>query len=295
MEEKLLLPSVNETAAIALKPKTAALCYDRVWGTSDDIVPRPIRCWGGTKAELSGKGLAADFNIKTNRAPIAAMIGPKEKQLEMLRASTDYGLAATFRDIAKSFSKEHGVYMVPIFDFIKQRDQIYQPGDRAVIMTTLSNLDIVDEKQVTWEQVMQFRSDEEMKGKYRRLLHWIDKEMIGNPQNFVEDEISQKLEDYMSALRKHGIKTVVGTVEEALDGRLITGASATAVAFANWGHPSLGILAGMGLIIGKVAVKLIKTYLDFDDIERGPNSEISWVYEVKKLSGKRLNSLKRKG
>jgi hypothetical protein len=33
MEGKLLLPSENEIAAIALKPKRAALCYDRVWGT----------------------------------------------------------------------------------------------------------------------------------------------------------------------------------------------------------------------------------------------------------------------
>jgi len=286
MEEKLLLPSVNETTAIALKPKTAALCYDRVWGTSDDIVPRPIRCWGGTQAELNGTGLAAEYNIKTDRAPIVAMIGPEDKKIKMLRASTSFGLALTFRTISRSFSGKHGVPLIPVLDFLKQRDNIYQKGNREVIITTLANLDIADEKQLTWEQVMQFRSDEEMKGKYRRLLHWIDKEMIGNPQNFVEDEISQKLEDYMSALKKHGIKTVVGTVEEALDEKLIIGASATAMAFANWGHPNLGILAGIGLIIGKVAVKLTKTHLDFDDIERGPNSEISWVYEVKKLSGK---------
>jgi hypothetical protein len=49
------------------------------------------------------------------------------------------------------------------------------------------------------------------------------------------------------------------------------------------GHPTFGILAGAGLILGKVGVKLAQVLLDFNDVERGPNSEISWVYEVKRL------------
>jgi hypothetical protein len=34
-QEKILLPSEGETAAITLKPKTAALYFDRVWATSE--------------------------------------------------------------------------------------------------------------------------------------------------------------------------------------------------------------------------------------------------------------------
>lgn len=40
--------------------------------------------WGGSTVELDGRGLAADFNIKTNRAPIAAMVGPEDKKLEIM-------------------------------------------------------------------------------------------------------------------------------------------------------------------------------------------------------------------
>ncbi len=278
MEANLLLPSENETAAIALKPKTAALCYDRVWGTSDDIVPQPIRCWGRTKSELSGQGLAADYNIKTNRAPIVAMIGPEEKQLEMIRAGTDYGLAATFRDIAKSFSKEHNIRMVPIFDFIKQRDTMYRSGDREVIVTALSNLQIVDEDQLTWELVIDFRKDKENQRKYKRLLHWFDNDMVGKSQSFIEDDISLKLEDYEMALKKHGIRALIGTISETLDGKYLLGSSLMALLA---GEPYLAV----GLIIGKIGLQLVQKKLDFEDVERGPNSEISWVYEVKKLSG----------
>ena len=285
-QEKILLPSVNETAAITLKPKTAALCFDRVWGTSDDIVPPSIRCWGGTQAELSGTGLAADFNIKTKRAPIVAMVGPEDKKLEMLLAGTDLGLASAFRRISKSFFGSHGIPLIPIFDFAKHRDQMYRQGNREVIITTLSDLDIVDEEQLSWEQVMEFRADEEMRGKYRRLLHWLDKEMAGRSPSFIEDEIAQKLNDYQKSLRKHGIRTIAGIVEEALDGKLIAGATATTGMLNLAGHPNLGFLVGAGVVIGKVMIKLIQVKLDYDDIERGPNSEVSWVYEAKKQLSK---------
>ena len=148
---KILLPAQDETAAITLKPKTAALCFDRVWATSDDTVPESIRCWGATAPELNGVGLAADFNIKTNRAPIVAMIGPEDNQLEMLRASTDLGLASTVRKISSGFACAYTIPLIPVFDFIKHRDKAYQEGSREVIMTTLADLDIVDEKQLTWE------------------------------------------------------------------------------------------------------------------------------------------------
>ncbi len=148
---KILLPSEDETAAITLKPKTAALCFDRVWATSDDVAPKPIRCWGGTQAELNGTGLAADFNIKTGRAPLAAVIGPEDKKLKMIFAQSDLGLASAFRRISMSFTAEHKTPLTPVFDFIKQRNKMYKEGDRDVIIAVLGSLEIVDEKQLTWE------------------------------------------------------------------------------------------------------------------------------------------------
>jgi len=281
-EAKILLPLANETAAIALKPKTAALCYDRVWGTSDDVVPPSIRCWGGSKAELSGTGLAADFNIKTDRAPIVAMVGPEDKKLEMFRAGTDLGLASTFRKISISFSSRHGVPLIPIYDFIKQRNKMYQEGDREVVIITLADLDIIDEKQLTWDQVIEFRSDKENQKKYKGLLHWLDKEMTGRTPSFIENEIAIKLDGYQNALAKYGIKTIAGTIEESLDGKLFLKAFAAGEGLNLAGYPNLGFLVGTGIVIGKIAIKLTQVMLGYDDIERGPNSEISWVYEAKK-------------
>jgi hypothetical protein len=283
---KILLPSEGETAAITLKPKTAALCFDRVWATSDDVAPQPIRCWGGTQEELSGVGLATDFNIKSKRSPIVAMIGPEDKKLEMLRAQSDSGLASVFRRISMSFAAEHKTPLIPVFDFIKQRDKMYKEGDRDIIIAVLNDLEIADEKQLTWEQVVEFRKDEDNRRKYKRFLRWLDKEMVGKSQKFIEDEIAIKIDDYERALKKYGIKTILGTIEEGLDGKYLLGASNVSSSMIFAGHPVLGILLGGGLVVGKISIKLIQIKLGFDDIERGANSEISWVYEVKESSGK---------
>ena len=277
-----MLPSANETAAITLKPKTTALCYDRVWGTSDDVVPHTIRCWGGTQVESSGTGLAADLNIKTDRAPIVAMVGPEDKKLEMLRASTNLGLASAFRRISISFYGEHGVPLIPIYDFVKQRNEVYEEGDREVIVATLSDLEIVDEEQLSWKQVIEFRADKENRKKYRRFLHWLDKEMIGKSQDYIGNEIAIKLDDYQSALAKYGIKTIAGTIEESLDGKMFLKAFAAGKALNLAGYPNLGVVVGTGMVVGKIVIKLTQVMLGYDDMERGPNAEISWVYEAKR-------------
>jgi len=279
----ILLPRKGESAAITIKVKTAALCYDRIWSTSNDAVPEAIRCWGGSPAELDGRGLAADWNIKTKRAPIVAMCGPEEKKLMLMKATTDRGLGLILREIARSFSLKHGVIVIPVYDLVTDRASAYNEGKHEMIISILSNLEIVDEEQLTWEQVLEFRADKENQQKYKRFLHWLDKEMIERSQAFVEDEIAIRLEDYEKSIKKHGIKTVIGTIEEALDGKYSLGASGIAGSFTLAGHPTLGMLAAGLLLGGKVGVKLTKVKLDYDDVERGANSEISWVYEAKKL------------
>jgi len=282
ISERIILPAEGESSAISVKVKTAALCYDRVWATSDQVVPKGVRVWGGSSAELNGRGLAVDFNIKTNRAPIAAMVGPENKKLEMMKAATDYGLGLLLREIARSFSEKHHIPMTPVYDFASDRASAYHEGKYQVVTSILANLEIIDDGMLTWPQVLDFRQDEEARRKYRRFLHWLDKDMVGKSQNFIVDEIAQRLEGYEWALRKHGIKTVLGNVEEALDGKYILGAGGIALA----GHPILGILTGGLLVAGKVTVKLLQIKLDYDGIERGLNSEISWLYEVKKLGDK---------
>ena len=285
----------------------------------EEEFPEEIRFFGGTEAEQTIGFDISDKSIRTY--PSMKKLFESEEGLKLIKSST-LGLMASlmlarskddfkkqveevekasvpehgnflkntniimdliYRDIAKAFSTRYQIPVVTIYESRSNQKIVYSNGDRRVVVTTLENIGIVDERVLSWEQVLEFRKDQENREKYKRFLHWLDKEMVGKSQAFVEDEISIRLEDYEQALKKHGIKTVIGTIEEALDGKYLFGASGIAGSLTLAGHPVLGMLAAGLLIGGKIGVKLIQTKLDFDEVERGHNSEISWVYETKKL------------
>ncbi|MHC4309329.1 MAG: hypothetical protein ACYSSN_05250 [Planctomycetota bacterium] len=252
------LVSQGENVAITLnKVKTAALCYDRVWcpmaEREHEQVPEPIRSW------------------RISPLNIAIMSGSKKKTCDLLKMT----LRPLARNMSEQFKPGSKVSFVTVYDSEAKRDCEYLQGDREAVVATLSGLAIVDEDILSWEKVLEFRADEKNRLKYKRFLHWLDKEMVGKSQAFIEDEISIRLEDYENALKKHGIKTVIGEVSEVLaGGGLISALS----------EPKVGLLSVGALTIGKLAVKVGKILLDYEDMEKGRNSEISWVYEVKKIS-----------
>lgn len=325
--EETFLPSEGESVAIALREKTAALCYDRIWSCTEEI-PESMRCFGGSSVELAivrvlndprqwlAQTESAIKAAKTVEYGLAALqetgwlfflrlmilAGGAETRAKSLlssdltgpalmdsfvqlldqlprdheewldRAAENMGrfIEVALRDVAKSFSKKHGICLVPIYTSVAERDRLYNEGDREALLMALANLSIVDEHELTWEQVLEFRKDKQARKNYRRLLHWLDVEMLSKSQAFVEDEIAIRLNDYEQALKRHGIRTILGTVEEALDGRFLAGASSVASPFVLAGEPGLGGLAAGLVVAGKIAVKLVQTRLDFDAVERGP-------------------------
>ncbi len=307
-EEEIVLPMKGETVAITItKDKTAALCYDRIWlnGQEDskgEIIPKEVRCFGGTEPELEvcavveyGTEVITEIfssEEREMRSKVARLTkkvpSTKARQAltffkKYLLSDIDAAFELMIRNISKTFSTKYKIPMIPVFSSEEKRDRQYHEGEKEVVIVSLANLNIVDENEITWEQVLEFRADKENRGKYRRFIHWLDEEMVGKSQAFIEDAIALKLEAYEEAIKKHGIKTIVGTVDKALDSKCLLGASSMAGGLALAGNPTLGILSAGLLIGGKIGVKLIQTKLDFDEVERGQNSEISWVYEAKKL------------
>lgn len=185
-----------------------------------------------------------------------------------------------YKDIAIAFSRKYKREIITIYPTKEINNTVYQEGDRDIILSSMENLKLVDEKTLTWEQVLEFRHDSESKLKYKRFLHWLDKDMIGKSQSFIEDEIAIKLNDYENALKKHGIKTILGTLEEIISGDFFKNSLLASGLVALTTDPVLGIVAEASLLVYNVAIKLAKKKIDYEEVATGPNSEISWVYEV---------------
>jgi hypothetical protein len=138
----------------------------------------------------------------------------------------------------------------------------------------------VDEDSLRWEQVLEFRHDRQARTKYKRLIHWLDGSMIGKSASYIEDEIAIRLEDYEFALKKHGIKMIIGEIEGILDPAFLAGSGLTSGTIGLLTEPLLG-LASQGLLFGgKVLLNVAKYLLSRDELKN--SSEIAWVYDIKK-------------
>src|SRR5207244_674200 len=103
---------------------------------------------------------------------------------------------------------------VPIYESMGSLEQDYHLGSSQIIVAALQGLRIVNERDLSWQQIADFRNDHAAKTKLRRLRHWLDSTMMGKPLSYVRDELAIRLDDYEWALKKHGINTVTGTVAE---------------------------------------------------------------------------------
>jgi hypothetical protein len=282
----------SETGVIAWEaPKTAALCFDRVWTGEADHVPEGIRFFNGTWDEivvaLALAGASAASQLET---PEIQKLDPKTRQ--DLRRLVDVLLGSTqilkerippgedaFIGITRVLSESVNVPAL----YPRSRDQLpYSEGRDEVILCTMRDLEVVDEKALTWDQVVEFRRDKESRKKYRRLVHWLDKEMVGKTPNFIRDEIAEKLDAYSQALEKHGIKTVTGALSTLLKADKLLFAAAAGIALSKV-DPFAGLCVASGTLIAKTAIEVVKSRLALADTKLG--AEIAFVHDVKSRFG----------
>lgn len=283
------LPRPTETASVAIfTPKVAALCYDRVWSGLNVEVPPQIRFH--TQAPVEDDTIlvstVGNFVIEhcqsTERTLLllAVLRQLTENTLGFDITDTEVG-AKMNRALAESIRKSYNLAVSATYATVAARDEQYAPGQQAALVAVLSHVAVPDESKLTWEQVVAFRNDAEMRMKLKRLTHWLDSSMVGKSWQFIEDEITIRLLDYENALRKHGLRTAVGTLATVLDSRtLLATAAATATATLTGGGIA-GVATGTALLVGKAALSLAQTLLDFESVKSNTHPEIAFVAEVK--------------
>jgi hypothetical protein len=285
-----VLPLPGETAAVAvINDKTAALFYDRVWTGLGGRVPEDIGFRGASDFERIALLVASITNILRGMAPGDPAVEEVVKDLRKLyRDPTDrqdFRVYVT-RRLVESLAARHAVAAVPVFPSEVARDREYAEGDYEVLVAAIADIPIPVEERLTWEQVREFRGDDQAKLGVRRLKHWLDSEMVGKSWKFVGDELALRLDQYERALDKHGSETVLGSLSTALDSKVIVAGSAAATSVAFAGQPTWGLVAGGAVLVAKAAVHVAKSLLDLRNARWRINPEVAFVAELKSSASK---------
>ncbi|MCX5889368.1 MAG: hypothetical protein NTY36_07935 [Deltaproteobacteria bacterium] len=272
-------PLTDESIAVSLTPKTAALFYDRIWESRAFFpdAPKEISIYGATEEEIWIDALHVASKDRTDDRLARLIIKTENPILKQI-----FKRKPLCRKISEALYEHHKFNVIPIYESIDSLKEEYQPGNKEIIFAAIKNIGIVDEDKLEWSQVMEFRKDLNARKKYRRMIHWLDTEMVGRPANFIADRIAIKLEDYEWALKKHGIEAVTGCLSRIIDPKFIAASSVAMGSFAFGWDKFIAAIGGLGLLAGQVAISITKAALDINDRRRGKDSEIAYVYEMKK-------------
>lgn len=289
--EGIDLPKQGQTAAIALtSPKIAALCYDRIWTGLNEDVPHGIGFRGHSSPESGLLFLWALTSALEALGPTAsrAYVTAGEAFAKALGYESISGAEAIdslARKLAEGIAHEYGIAATTIFREPRDRDLAYKEGEREAIVAVIQDVPVVSEERLTWEQVAEFRRDAEMLRKFRKLVHWLDASLVGKSHQFICEEIAVRLDDYMAAIKKHGLGTKTGILSAVLDRKAILDSSAATVAIGYVSDPLMALLSGKAVIGGETVLHAVTAKLNYDDATVSTAGEIAYLVELRARVG----------
>jgi hypothetical protein len=171
--------------------------------------------------------------------------------------------------ISKNRDPQYAVMDASAFPIIENRAVAYS--------AVLSNIPLISNT-TSWDEILEFRKDKCSVEKSRRLRMWMRDASRAGSDAEAQDVVSQLLDDYTAAMRKHAIKTVAGGLT------LVAAAGGAALAALAAGSPIAALSAGIGMASGTVAW-ILKQHCDYDDIKRGKGAEVAVFYEAAKRFG----------
>ncbi len=193
-------------------PKTSALIFEKLYLPSDLLQEAPIdlvtyrkgagystfgaRSDGGPMPEQ--RQVSVVFRERPGK-PAAILVGPSR---ESLLYSLNRDPQPTCTTIADT-----GHRPVLCYSRYDKENEVLGGGEHEFAVSCIRNLGVVDEEHLTWEQVLDFRKDEESRASVGRFLFWLDSAMRGKSKAEIEDIIGDLYEKNQSALRKFGIYT----------------------------------------------------------------------------------------
>jgi hypothetical protein len=196
-------------------------------------------------------------------------------------AKSTHGL--TLRMIARGHAK-CGIRAVPLYHSEAAFSADFSPGEGVAYQAVLNNIPVAEATELDWRQILEFRGDVDALRRYRALRAWMQEALASTSLSEATDIVGAKLEDYEWALRKHGLRSVLGAISEVLDSKTIAAATAAGGLLAVLSQSAWALLTSGALVISKVAVYVAERKIEAEDLRRGENTAIATIHEIRRLA-----------
>ncbi len=184
------------------------------------------------------------------------------------------------RRVADRYSKA-GYRVVPLYPSCATFEHEFSNGLDVAYEAALDAIFIVCPESLTLAQVLEFRRDSEAVRKYRALRLWLRDGLKARSVSEATDTILSKVGNYEWSIRKHGLKTLTGSMSAVLDSKMLVALTSGAalghlIAGPIWAALAAGLVAS-----SRCLVWLADRRIDLEDVKRGPDSEVAVIYDLK--------------
>jgi hypothetical protein len=142
-------------------------------------------------------------------------------------------------------------------------DDVVQPTAEIQFALSISGMDLIDANKLTWDQVLEFRRDQESRAALRRLRLFFQDNLGGKDADYISDKLASLVEDHDRAARLWGFETAQRALSVAFTHKSLIASSAGGIASALAGAPlAVAAAAAIFVPLGSFGLEFSRAALD---------------------------------
>jgi hypothetical protein len=184
----------------------------------------------------------------------------------------------TFIDV----SKQNELCLTPLFNNLTEAPEVDDISGVMATRVMLENIPLANTDESDWEQILDFRKDEDRVTKIRGIRRLYRKLSTANSEQEAQDILCDALEQYRLSSEHHGFTLKKGILELFLDKQTIM---ASLVSGAFIGSLTAAGAAGAICILGNSYLKVRDSKIKKKQLLINPGGEAALIYDIQKLFG----------
>lgn len=180
--------------------------------------------------------------------------------------------------IAKTLQDAFKIDIIPIFyDKTEFENSLHLDCEnetitKDVIEFVIKDMPIILEKELEWDQVIDFRNDKKCVDSARKLMRWVRLECNGLTKSNIKEKLEEEFDEYLFSIKKHGIQITTG----ALSTILASSSSIVDMINGNSGAFFIGAASISAALITYTVDRVISNL----ELRRSP---VACIYNLKKI------------
>lgn len=258
--------------------KEAALYFDKFMPVQRKFLPMEV-CHGFNDRDLWE--FASQIYLKKYREIFENPATPEMERNEQTLLS-EVDIHSVWPIVQRLRSR--GIPAIPIFAF-RESYEVFGSGENEAIEVKLIDAKLVDAESLEWDQILEFRKDEDSVADLRNLRLFMFDNYIDKSPSYIRDSIEQKIEKHYEVTRKHGLNLVETVTSELVASKALLGSMCFATLSSLLGdHISFATIGGAGatIAIGKMTISIASKYVTYKTDTANP--ELAYVMKARKLA-----------